>query len=49
VTEAPHLVETAGLHSGIVIGIKGRFMIYRNDGGTKALDLSDVVARMVRV
>jgi len=44
----PRRVETAGIHSGKVTGIKGRFMIYENDGGLRALDLADIVARNVR-
>lgn len=43
---APLLASTAGTHRGGVLGLKGKFAIYReSNGSTKALNLSDCVAR----
>jgi hypothetical protein len=45
---APRLRQTIGPHSGRVVGIKGRHMIYENEG-LNALDLSDLPARVVKL
>ncbi len=47
---APRPVTTPGTHRGEVLGIKGRYMIFRDEGGvSRLLDLSDLPARHVRV
>ncbi|MFH0816421.1 MAG: DUF2797 domain-containing protein [Methanobacteriota archaeon] len=45
---APRLRQTIGPHEGKVIGIKGRYVVYENDG-LNALDLSDLPARVVKI
>jgi hypothetical protein len=46
---APLLASTAGMHRGELLGLKGKFAIYReSNGSTKALNLSDCVARRLR-
>lgn len=45
---APRPAPTPGEHRGEVLGIKGRYMIYRDGGGTsRLLDLSDLPARNI--
>ncbi len=47
---APRPVSTVGTHRGEVMGIKGRYMIFRDGRGTsRLLDLSDLPARNIRV
>ncbi len=48
---APEVVRTGGLHRGEVLGVKGRFMMFRPEKRleTRLLDLSDLPARSVRV
>ncbi|HHT75182.1 MAG TPA: DUF2797 domain-containing protein [Methanomassiliicoccaceae archaeon] len=44
----PALARTSGHHAGDVLGIKGRFMIYRRPGrDSRLLDLSDLPSRTV--
>jgi hypothetical protein len=43
---APHLKDTAGTHSGELIGIKGKWLIY-DSGEVSALNLSDIPSRYV--
>lgn len=44
----PTAAGTAGHHGGEVLGVKGRFMIYRPPGGeSRLLDLSDLPSRTV--
>lgn len=46
----PAVVATPGRHVGEVLGVKGRYLIFRRPGGESAmLDLSDLPARMVDV
>lgn len=46
---APRPVPTPGEHRGEVLGIKGRYMIFRDErGASRLLDLSDLPARNVR-
>jgi hypothetical protein len=46
---APLLASTEGMHRGELLGLKGKFVIYReSNGSTKALNLSDCVARKLR-
>ncbi|GEM_PF-359712 len=46
----PAVAEVAGRHAGAVLGIKGRYMIYRHpDGESWMLDLSDLPSRTVIV
>jgi hypothetical protein len=32
-----------------VLGVKGRYVIYENEGGVRALDLMDVIGRDVKL
>lgn len=44
----PTLVRTSGHHDGEVLGIKGRYMVFRLSGGeSRLLDLSDLPSRWV--
>lgn len=44
----PSVATTAGHHAGAVLGVKGRYMIYRLPGGeSRLLDLSDLPSRTV--
>lgn len=43
----PKIVRSEGKHSGDVMGIKGRFLVYNTPRGARALDLSDLVGRMI--
>lgn len=43
----PKIVRPEGGHSGEVMGIKGRFLVYSTSKGARALDLSDLVGRMI--
>jgi hypothetical protein len=45
---SPRLRETIGPHEGKVLGIKGRYLVYENEG-LNALNLSDLPARTVRI
>ncbi|MDW5561996.1 MAG: DUF2797 domain-containing protein [Methanomassiliicoccus sp.] len=47
----PQAARTEGVHRGEVLGVKGRFMIYRDDrtGRSMLLNLSDLPARNVAV
>jgi hypothetical protein len=47
---APDVTATGGLHRGEILGIKGRFMMFRPEmrGDVRLLDLSDLPARSVR-
>lgn len=47
---APRPVATAGAHRGEVLGIKGRYMMFRDGRGTsRLLDLSDLPSRNICV
>ncbi len=46
--QVPQRVETAGSHQGIVLGIKGKHLIYENQG-IRLLDLSDLPSRLVAI
>lgn len=43
----PKIVRSEGKHSGGVMGIKGRFLVYSTPKGARALDLSDLVGRTI--
>lgn len=45
---APRLRPTAGLHRGEMVGVKGKFLIYENNG-LQALDLSDLPGRRMKM
>jgi len=46
----PEAAEVEGVHRGEVLGIKGRFMLYRDTRGrSRLLDLSDLPARSIAV
>jgi len=45
----PEVEETAGTHIGEVMGVKGRFMIFRKDGSSRLLELSDLPSRFVEL
>lgn len=46
----PEAVGTEGVHRGEVLGIKGRFMLFRDDRGrSRLLDLSDLPSRSICV
>jgi hypothetical protein len=47
----PEVVPTEGEHRGTVLGIKGRYMLFRDllSGHSRMLDLSDLPARSVRL
>jgi len=47
-TQPPSRMETSGTHRGAVLGVKGKYLIYENDG-THLLDLSDVPSRFIEV
>jgi hypothetical protein len=44
--ETPRFVESWGMHTGQIVGIKGKFMIYR-DEHLSALKLSDLPSRFI--
>jgi hypothetical protein len=44
----PRLRESIGPHQGRVVGLRGRHLVYENEG-LNALDMSDLPARVVRV
>jgi hypothetical protein len=46
---APEPVNTSGLHRGKVLGVKGRFMLFRPEGRgeVRLLELSDLPSRSV--
>lgn len=45
----PEAAPTPGIHAGEVLGVKGRFLIYRLPGGCgRLLDLSDLPSRSIR-
>lgn len=47
---APEAVRVEGVHRGEVLGIKGRFMMFRDERGrSRLLNLSDLTARCVAV
>ena len=43
----PKIVRCEGRHTGEVMGIKGRFLVYSTAKGARALDLSDLVGRTI--
>lgn len=43
----PKIVHSKGKHTGSVMGIKGRFLVYSTPKGARALDLSDLVGRTI--
>ena len=45
---SPRLRETIGPHEGQGVGVKGRYLVYENEG-LNALDLSDLPARVVKI
>lgn len=44
--QTPKLMESWGRHSGVFVGIKGRWLIFNSDG-MKAINLSDLPSRFV--
>ncbi len=48
IRRVPFLRPTSGRHSGRVLGLKGRFMIY-DAPGIYAVDMSDIVGRRVKM
>jgi hypothetical protein len=48
-TSTPEVACIEGLQLGKVMGIKGRFMIFRRSGTAHLLDLSDLPSRLGRI
>lgn len=45
--EIPKLVESFGLHTGEPLGVKGKFMIYKQGNRLSALNLKDLPSRFI--
>lgn len=46
-TETPKLVESFGLHIGDPVGVKGKFLIYKQGNKMSALNLKDLPSRFI--
>lgn len=48
---APEVTRTSGLHRGEVVGVKGRYLMFRPEKrrDVRLLDLSDLPSRSVRL